>query len=118
LNILAGALGHASPRPSAAPAVPLHIIQLGNNRQACFYVPEDYGFYLDWLIDCAAKSVCRIHACVLMTNHVHLLRSSSKLEGPGTLMKALGQRYVQHINWTYRRSGTVAPCGKVASAPV
>jgi putative transposase len=27
--------------------------------------------------------------------------------GPGSLMKALGQRYVQYINRTYRRSGTL-----------
>lgn len=42
-----------------------------------------------------------------MTNHVHLLLSSSKPEAPGELMKALGQRYVQYINRTYRRSGTL-----------
>ncbi|RFC34098.1 MAG: hypothetical protein DID90_2727554819 [Candidatus Nitrotoga sp. LAW] len=31
----------------ALPNVPLHIIQRGNNRQACFYADEDYRFYLD-----------------------------------------------------------------------
>jgi len=29
--------------------VPLHLIQRGNNRQACFYADDDYQFYLDWL---------------------------------------------------------------------
>jgi len=89
------------------PGVPLHIIQRGNNRQACFYAPEDYRFYLEWLGECADKAQCRIHAYVLMTNHVHLLLSSSKPEGAGVLMKALGQRYVQYINRTYHRSGTL-----------
>lgn len=28
--------------------LPLHVIQRGNNRQACFVADEDYGFYLDW----------------------------------------------------------------------
>ena len=29
--------------------VPLHVIQRGNNRQACFFAEEDYRFYLYWL---------------------------------------------------------------------
>jgi len=91
----------------ALPNVPLHIIQRGNNRQACFYADEDYRFYLDWLCEHAAKTGCQVHAYVLMTNHVHLLVSAERLEAPGALMKALGQRYVQYVNRTYRRSGTL-----------
>ena len=89
------------------PNVPMHIIQRGNNRQACFFADEDYRFYLDWLKDYAGRTGCRIHAYVLMTNHVHLLVSSSAADGVGALMKALGQRYVQYVNRTYRRSGTL-----------
>lgn len=89
------------------PNVPLHIIQRGNNRQACFIADEDYCFYLDWLKEYAEKSGCLIHAYVLMTNHVHLLLSSPTGNGAGALMKALGQRYVQYVNRTYRRSGTL-----------
>jgi putative transposase len=89
------------------PDVPLHLIQRGNNRQICFVADEDYCFYLDWLKQYADKVGCRIHAYVLMTNHVHLLLSSSRAEAPGELMKALGQRYVQYFNRTYRRSGTL-----------
>lgn len=89
------------------PGVPLHIIQRGNNRQVCFHAEEDYRFYLEWLQEYARKAGCRIHAYVLMTNHVHLLLSSSKAEGAGELMKSLGQRYVQYTNRTYRRSGTL-----------
>jgi putative transposase len=48
-----------------------------------------------------------VHAYVLMTNHVHLLISSDEPDGAGRLMKALGQRYVQYVNRTYRRSGTL-----------
>ena len=58
------------------PNVPLHLIQRGNNRQACFFADEDYCFYLDWLRDYAGKTSCRIHAYVLMTNHVHVLVSA------------------------------------------
>ena len=30
-------------------SVPLHVIQRGNNRQACFFAEEDHRFYLYWL---------------------------------------------------------------------
>jgi putative transposase len=42
-----------------------------------------------------------------MINHVHLLIAPKTAEAPGRLMKALGQRYVQYVNRTYRRSGTL-----------
>lgn len=42
-----------------------------------------------------------------MTNHVHLLISTERAEAPGALMKGMGQRYVQYVNRTYRRSGTL-----------
>ncbi len=88
-------------------AVPMHVIQRGNNRQACFFADDDYRLYLNWLKEYAAKTGCRIHAFVLMTNHVHLLVSAEVDDGVGALMKALGQRYVQYVNRTYRRSGTL-----------
>ena len=89
------------------PRVPLHIIQRGNNRQACFFDHQDYRVYLEWLRDYASKHACRVHAYVLMTNHVHLLLSADAPGAAGALMKALGQRYVQFVNRTYQRSGTL-----------
>lgn len=86
---------------------PLHIIQRGNNRQACFFADEDYVVYLEWLEEYAAKYDCTVHAYVLMTNHVHLLITPHTVEAASILMKSLGQRYVQYINRTYRRSGTL-----------
>jgi len=89
------------------PNVTLHLIQRGNNRQACFYHAADYRNYLEWLHEYACLSACEVHAYVLMTNHVHLLLTPRKAESAGILMKRLGQRYVQYINRTYRRSGTL-----------
>ncbi len=89
------------------PNIPLHIIQRGNNQQACFFADEDYLFYLDCLKEYACSSKCLIHAYVLMTNHVHLLITPKKTDSAGDLMKRLGQRYVQYINRTYKRSGTL-----------
>ena len=84
------------------PGTPLHLIQRGNNRQACFYADSDYQFYLEWLEKCADKYGCQIHAYVLMTNHVHLLITPEKAESAGQMMKYLGQRYVQYVNRTYQ----------------
>ncbi|WP_296402529.1 hypothetical protein [Zoogloea sp.] len=46
----------------ALPGIPLHLIQRGNNRQACFFSEDDYRVYLDWLTEYAGKSGCRVHA--------------------------------------------------------
>lgn len=89
------------------PNVPMHVIQRGNNRQACFFADKDYSFYLGCLKEYAQTTRCQIHAYVLMTNHVHLLVSSDSTDGVGALMKALGQRYVPYVNRTYGRTGSL-----------
>lgn len=91
----------------AVPGIPWHIIQRGNNRNACFYAEADYHCYLRTLGEQAVKYGCAIHAYVLMTNHVHLLVTPEKTDSAALMMKHLGQRYVQYINRTYRRSGTL-----------
>jgi len=87
----------------ALPNVPLHLIQRGNNRQVCFVADEDCRFYLDWLGEYAGKTGCRIHAYVLMTNHVHLLLSAERTGAPGAMIKALGQRALKGAPLTLRR---------------
>lgn len=88
------------------PGIPWHIIQRGNNRAVCFYSEDDYLFYLHYLEENAARFGCVVHAYVLMTNHVHLLLTPEKADSASLLMKHLGQRYVQYVNRTHRRSGT------------
>ena len=84
-----------------------HVIQRGNNREACFYDEADYKVYLSFLNDAAKKYQVAIHAFVLMTNHVHLLATPSDEQGISRLMQALGRRYVQYFNFTYGRTGTL-----------
>ena len=38
--------------------VPVHIIQRGNNRQACFFADDDYLFFLDCLVKLAKRFRC------------------------------------------------------------
>lgn len=87
--------------------VPLHIVQRGHNREACFYAEEDYHAYLHWLGEALSKEHCTLHAYALMTNHVHLLLTPRQAESVPRLIIALGRRYVQYINKTYRRTGTL-----------
>jgi putative transposase len=87
--------------------VPLHIVQRGHNRDPCFFTEEDYQSYLHWLGEALTETGCTLHAYVLMTNHVHLLLTPGKAEIVPKLVISLGRRYVQYINRTYRRTGTL-----------
>ena len=89
------------------PNIPQHVIQRGNNRQACFFDDADHEFYLDKLKDYAKKYKVSVHAYVLMTNHVHLLLTPETATGVSQLMQALGRIYVLYINKTYNRTGTL-----------
>jgi putative transposase len=89
------------------PGCAQHVIQRGNNREACFYDEADYKAYLSFLKDAATKYQVAIHAFVLMTNHVHLLATPSDEQGISRLMQAQGRKYVQYFNFTYGRTGTL-----------
>lgn len=86
---------------------PQHVIQRGNNRQACFFEPQDYVFYLDCLREASATAGCDIHAYVLMTNHVHLLVTPQQSHAVSRMMQSVGRRYVQYINHQNQRTGTL-----------
>ena len=89
------------------PGVPIHLVQRGHNRDACFFTDEDFLAYREWLGEALKKSGCALHAYVLMTNHVHLLLTPSTVQAVSQLVISLGRRYVQYINKTYGRTGTL-----------
>lgn len=89
------------------PDVPSHVVSRGNNRNACFYTDGDYFFYLQCLSEACHKHRVSVHAYVLMTNHVHLLLTPESEDGIPCVMQSIGRRYVQYINKTYNRSGTL-----------
>lgn len=78
--------------------VAVHLIQRGNNRQACFGSDEDHAVYADWLKTYAKKYEVDIHAWVFMTNHVHLLCTPQREGGVSLMMQSLGRRYVRYFN--------------------
>lgn len=87
--------------------LPLHIVQRGHNRDACFFADEDYLAYREWLGEAIKNTGCQLHAYVQMTNHVHLLLTPPEPAAVSRLAISLGRRYVQYINKTYRRTGTL-----------
>lgn len=89
------------------PGVPVHAIQRGNNRHACFFQERDYIIFLDKLREYSRRCRVNIHSFVLMTNHVHLLLTPDTKNGISDLFQTLGRYYVRYVNSTYRRTGTL-----------
>lgn len=89
------------------PGLPLHIVQRGHNRDACFFHEDDYLAYKQWLREALNATGSHLHAYVFMTNHVHLLLTPPEPEAVTKLVISLGRRYVQYINRSYHRTGTL-----------
>ena len=87
--------------------LPLHVVQRGINRQPCFFSPADHGVYLRFLQIFATEFACPVHAYCLVTNHVHLCLTPAAADACALLMKKLGQCYVQYVNSTLKRTGTL-----------
>ena len=86
---------------------PVHVIQRGNNKQAIFTCDADLAAYSHWLAEGAERFEVAVHGWVFMTNHVHLLATSSTDTGLSRLMQYLGRLYVRQFNYRYQRSGTL-----------
>ena len=95
------------------PGQPQHVIQRGNSREDIFRAEGDYHFYLEKLAEATKKHECDLHACVLMTNHVHLLVTPRQEHSIGKMMQSVGRYYVQYFNHNYHRTGTL--CGDTSS---
>jgi len=87
------------------PGHPLHVIQRGQLKSACFFNEEDCAAYLDWLGRYATRFGCCVHAYVLMGNHVHLLLTPSRTGGVASLMRSLGERYARYAGAAHYRDG-------------
>jgi putative transposase len=84
-----------------------HIIVRGNNRTNLFAGDADYRFYLECLAEAARQHQLKVHAYVLMTNHVHILASPMTESSLPKTLQSVGRRYVQYFNYCYQRTGTL-----------
>ncbi|MDE2279787.1 MAG: transposase [Xanthomonadaceae bacterium] len=89
------------------PGIPQHILQRGNNRLPCFLDDADRWRYLTLLGEALLDTSCRLHAYVLMDNHVHLLATAPEIGAIARLMQKLGRNYVGQFNARHRRTGTL-----------
>ena len=95
------------PRRFCPAGYPVHVVQRGVNRQACFGDDADMAAYANWLRAATERYRLSLHAWVLMTNHVHLLLTPTSDTAVSLCMQYLGRRYVRHFNFKYRRTGTL-----------
>ena len=89
------------------PDVPVHMIIRGNSRKVVFAEADDYHAYFGWLKEGADTNGCRIHAYILMSNHIHLLVSASETQNLSRLTQHVGRKYVPYFNHKYGGSGTL-----------
>ena len=97
----------ARPPRLMIPGVAVHVVQRGNDRQACFREDSDYLVFLHHLGKLCASTQCALHAYCLMTNHVHMLLTPVDSAACGRLMRSLGAIYVRFFNDRYARTGTL-----------
>ena len=84
-----------------------HVVQRGNNRQPVFFTDGDRAACLRLLCHHAHQQHCRVHAYVLMGNHVHLLATPDVCGGLSTMMQAVSRAYVRRVNDRQGRTGTL-----------
>ena len=60
------------------PGVPCHVVSRGNNRQACFYGNDDYGFYLE----SRCRAYRELFSTALDTSVVHDIQRASTFSMP------------------------------------
>ena len=87
--------------------MPYHVVQRGNNREACFLEPENYQFYLELWQVLSKRYGVAVHAFCLMTNHIHFLATPMDEAALSVTMKVVGSRYAQYMNRAYKRTGTM-----------
>jgi len=89
------------------PNQPLHIMHRGNNRQDIFESEEDMTRIKEDIAHALSKSDCRLHAYVIMSNHLHLLITPANKAQLSKFMQTMANRYVRFFNATRKRTGTI-----------
>jgi len=84
-----------------------HIIQQGRDEQQIFFQEQDYQYFHDCLEAAAYNYDLRIHAYVLMPDHVHVLATPGASDSVSRTVQSVGRNYVQYYNECYNGSGTL-----------
>ena len=81
-----------------------HVMLRGINRQNIFEDDRDRTCFMTILKECKEISGFRLHAFVLMTNHIHLLIEPAD-EPLDRIFRRIGTRYAVWYNRKYQRAG-------------
>ena len=81
-----------------------HVICRGNGRQDIFHDRQDRETFLRFLAEGLARYNLKLHAYVLMDNHLHLLLQTPDAN-LSPFMQQLNVRYTGWYNWKYNHSG-------------
>jgi REP-associated tyrosine transposase len=89
------------------PGYPFHLTQRGHNKRAVFLDDTCFLVYHGLMGRMSVKHGCRIHAYVLMTNHVHMLVTGEGRDSISAMMKGINEQYGHFFNRRFARVGAV-----------
>jgi putative transposase len=86
-------------------ALPHHVTQRGNRREAIFFEDGDHEIYRDLLAEQTRKAGVEVWAYCLMPNHVHLILTPKRADAVGRAVGETHRRYTNFINARGRWTG-------------
>ena len=86
---------------------PQHIMLISNGREPIFFAQQDYQYFHDCLDAAAYNYQLKLHAYVLMPDHIHLLATPGSSDGVSRVVQSIGRNYVQYFNESYGGSGSL-----------
>lgn len=87
--------------------MPVHVLMRGASLRPCFYLHEDYRYFLQGLQIYAAVFSCAVHAYVVMSKHVHLLLTAEEVSGVASLVEQMMEFHTSYINRSYLKKGVL-----------
>jgi len=86
---------------------PQHIILRSREGQTIFFEEQDYQYFHDCLDAATYNYQLRLHAYVLMQDHVHVLATPAHRNSVSRVVQSIGRNYVQYFNECYGGSGSL-----------
>ena len=86
---------------------PQHVILQGRKQQPVFHQQQDYQYFHDCLDAAAYNYNLKLHAYVLMPDHVHVLATPGNADSVSRVVQSIGRNYVQYFNELYDGVGTL-----------
>jgi len=86
---------------------PQHVILQGRQGLSVFHQQQDYQYFHDCLDAAAYNYNLKLHAYVLMPDHVHVLATPGNADSVSRVVQSIGRNYVQYFNELYDGVGTL-----------